>query len=73
MYIMLGTRPDIAFAVTKMVQHAANPSEDHLNHILHICWYLAGMSEYVLIYSGKSNKGLIACTDSDWASNPVDR
>ena len=73
MYIMLGTRPDIAYAVTKMAQHAANPSEDHLNRALHICRYLAGTSKYALVFKGKTNKGLIACADSDWASNPVDR
>ncbi len=30
LYIMIGTQPDIAYAVTKMAQFAANPSEDHL-------------------------------------------
>ena len=73
MYIMLGTHPDIAYAVTKMAQHAANPSQDHLTRALHICRYLAGTSRYALIYKGKSNRGLFACADSDWASNPVDR
>ena len=73
MYIMLGTRPDIAYAVTKMAQHAANPSQEHLNRALHICHYLAGTPHYALVYSGVSNKGLFACADSDWASNPVDR
>jgi len=32
LYLMLGTRPDISFAVTKMAQFAANPTEDHLSH-----------------------------------------
>ena len=73
MYIMLGTHPDVAYAVTKMAQHAANPSQDHLNCALHICRYLAGTSKYVLVYNGNTNKGLVACTDSDWALNPVDR
>lgn len=26
LYLMIGTRPDIAFAVTKLAQFAANPS-----------------------------------------------
>ena len=73
MYITLGTHPDIAFAVTKMAQHAANPSQDHLNCALHICRYLAGPADYALVYSGKTDRGLFACADSDWASNPVDR
>ena len=30
LYLMLGTHPDIAFAVTILVQHAANPSKEHL-------------------------------------------
>ena len=30
LYLMLGTRPDIAFAVTKLAQHAANLSKEHL-------------------------------------------
>jgi hypothetical protein len=30
LYLMLGTRPDIAFAVTKLAQHAANPTKEHL-------------------------------------------
>jgi len=39
LYLMLGTRPDISFAVTKMAQFAANPTEDHLKHALYICRY----------------------------------
>jgi hypothetical protein len=48
LYIMLGTRPDIAFAMTKLSQHAANPSEDHLSRALYICCYLLGTLDYVL-------------------------
>src|SRR6266704_5836937 len=73
LYIMIGTRPDIAYAVTKMVQFAANPSEDHLQHTLYICHYLLGTSNYTLIFDGKSDGGIIAYADSDWASDPVTR
>ena len=31
LYIMLGTRPDISYAVIKMAQFASNPSSDHMN------------------------------------------
>ena len=37
LYIMLGTCSNIAFAVTKLLQHAANPSKDHLDRVLYIC------------------------------------
>jgi len=40
LYLMLGTRPDITFAVIKMSQFSANPTEDHLNHAKYIFHYL---------------------------------
>ncbi|PIL28349.1 hypothetical protein GSI_09500 [Ganoderma sinense ZZ0214-1] len=73
LYLMLGTRPDLAFAVTKLAQHAANPTEDHLSKALHICRYLVGTKNYALVYNGDSQLGLIAGTDSDWASDPYTR
>ena len=73
LYIMLGTRPDIAYAVTKMSQFSANPSQEHLDKALYICCYLAGTSKYALVFNGPSNKGLIAYTDSDWAGDPIKR
>ena len=68
-HLMLGTRPDISFAVTKMAQFAANPTEDHLSHTLYIYHYLVGTPNYRLRYDGASGQGLNACTNSDWASN----
>ena len=73
LYLMLGTRPDICYAVTLLVQFAANPSQDHLNRALYICHYLIGTKSYVLVYEGQSGNGLLACTDSDWADSPEAR
>src|SRR5260221_8145031 len=73
LYIMLGTRPDIAYAVTVMSQFAVNPSREHLDKALYICRYLACTPEYSLVYEGQSNQGLIAYTDSDWASDLIKR
>ena len=72
LYLMLGTRPDIVFAVTKMAQFAANPSEDHLNRALYICRYLVGTQSYRLMYDGGAGQGLSAATDSDWAADTND-
>ena len=69
LYLMLGTRPDIAFAVTKLAQYAANPSKEHLDKALYICRYLVGTQDYRLSYDGASRLGISACTDSDWASD----
>jgi hypothetical protein len=73
LYIMLGTRPDISYAVTKLSQFAVNPSREHLDKALYICRYLAGTADYALVYDGPSNRGLIAYTDSDWAADPIKR
>src|SRR5436190_18437058 len=35
LYLMIGTRPDIAFAVTRLAHHAAHPSKAHLDKALH--------------------------------------
>ena len=73
LYIMLGTRPDISFAVTKLAQFASNPSVEHLNKALYVVRYLIGTRNYSLVYDGAKGMGLIACTDSDWASDPHTR
>ena len=73
LYLMIGTRPDIAFAVTKLAQFAARPSEEHFNKALYICRYLRGTSKYCLTDYSTSGQGLIACTDSDWASDSNNR
>ena len=67
LYLMLGTCLDIAFAVTKLAQHAANLSKEHLKQALYICRYLVSTSKYQLMYDGMSGEGISACTDSDWA------
>ena len=73
MYAMLGTRPDIAFAVTRLSKFASNPSQQHLNYARYILKYLQGTKEYALCYDGASNSGLIAYSDPDWAEDRDDR
>jgi len=73
LYLSLGTRPDIAFAVAQLSQMSANPTKDHVDKALYICRYLVGTQDYALTYNGASNQGLVAYTDSDWASNKINR
>ena len=35
-YIMLRTRPDLAYSVIKMFQYSSNPSEEHLQKMMQI-------------------------------------
>ena len=73
LYIMLGTRLDIAFAVTRLAQFAANPSQDHLNRAMYICRYLACTADYELVFDGDSDMGLIGFADSDHAGSKESR
>ena len=66
---MLGTRPDIAYAVTALSWHAAKSSQEQLDKALYICQYLLGTCFYSIAFDGASKAGLIAFTDSDWTSD----
>jgi len=64
---MLGTHSDIAFAVIKL--SSANPSKEHFEWAKYICRYLAGTKDYTMVFDGKTNEGLIAHSDSNWATD----
>ena len=68
---MLGTQPDISYAVIKMAQFTSNPSSDHMNKAKQILQYLNSSKDLSLEFDGDSDKGLIAFTDSDWASDKI--
>ena len=68
LFIMLGTRPDIAFPVIKMSQFMSNPTEDHLKKALHIVKYLSTMPDLALHFSGGA-LSLDAYCDSDWGGD----
>lgn len=72
-YIMIGTRPDISFAVTKMASYAANLAKDHLGHTFQILWYLLSTQNYCLKYERKSGHRLIGYVNAYWAGDPNDR
>ena len=71
LYLMIGTRPDIAFAVTHLSQFSTNPTEDHYKAAQHVCHYLVGTHDYKLVYIREEDKGLVAYTDSDWAADKI--
>jgi len=67
LFVMLGTCLDITFAVIKMSQFMANPTEEHLQKALHIVKYLGSTPNLALHFSGASS--LDCYSDSDWASD----
>ncbi|KDR64930.1 hypothetical protein GALMADRAFT_82505 [Galerina marginata CBS 339.88] len=72
LYLMLGTRPDLAFAVTQMAKFAANPSPEHLNKALYIMRYLVGTRKYALVFDGKRDQGLYAYCDASYGDDRSD-
>jgi transposase InsO family protein len=77
MYAMLGTRPDIAFALTSLSQYSSNPGHPHWVALKRVLRYLQGTMGYKLTYGGNHllhvHPSLSGYCDADWASNNDDR
>ena len=66
MYAMLGTRPEIAYAVSKVSQYSSNPDSSHWTAVKRIFRYLAGTPNRGLWY-GIQGAGC-GFTDADWGA-----
>ena len=53
LYLMIGTRPDIAFTVTHLSQFSTNPTKDHYKAVQHVCCYLVGTRDYKFFMTSK--------------------
>jgi hypothetical protein len=71
MYAMLGTRPDIAYAVGATSRYCSNPGPSHWVAVKRIFRYLKGTMNHELEYKGQGQ--LIGYTDADWAGDIDDR
>ena len=69
MYIMVLSRPDIAFAVSQVAQHCQNPGLPHWKGVQRIFSYLHGTSDYGLCFNGNDHDELIGYTDADYAGD----
>jgi len=72
MYLSQYTRPDIAFAVSKL-SHNSNPGRIHWHQAKHVLRYLSKTKDLGLVYkTGGEQKIKIYC-DADWAGDQDDR
>jgi hypothetical protein len=73
MYAMLGTRPDIAYAVGSLSRFSSNPGKTHWDQALHVLGYLSQTRHYCLEFDGSDDDELtsliIGYSDSDWAGD----
>ena len=58
LWISMGTRPDISYAVNQCARYAADPKEDHWTACLRILRYLKGTPDYGLHYQKQSTQFL---------------
>jgi hypothetical protein len=72
MYAMLGSRPDIAFAVSMVSRFASNPTPEHVTAAKRILRYLRGTLDYQLTYRGDL-AALTGYSDADWAGDKETR
>ena len=72
MYAMLGTRPDLAFAVSVVSRYAHNPTPKHWGAVKRIFAYLKGTVNMQLTFQGPLSN-LVGYTDSDWAGDTATR
>jgi hypothetical protein len=73
-HLAVFTRPDIAFAVSKLSQFNANPTATHLNAALHVLRYLKSSRNLCIVYKRQEGKvTILGYSDSDWGSDSNDR
>jgi hypothetical protein len=74
MYPMLGTRPDLGYAIVALSCHAANPGPDHQHALERVFQYLRATSDQQLIFrwGAPSGSTLFRYADTDWASDVND-
>ena len=73
LYVQIGTRPDISFAVSRLAQYAANPTPQHLCLANYVMSYLLGTVDKCLCYDGANGAGLHGYSDSSLADQTDDR
>jgi hypothetical protein len=73
MYAMLGTRPDISYAIMKLSQFSSNPTQEHFKAGKHVLRYLKNTMHLCLRFGSIDDSEVTGFSDSDWGSNPNDR
>jgi len=73
MYLAVGTRPDIAFAVGRLAQHVEKPTKSLWVAVKRVLRYIAGTRSVGILYQGSISLTPIAYSDSDWGGCTLNR
>jgi hypothetical protein len=55
----------LAYLISVVSQHMANPSLEHWIAVKHIFWYLQGTLQFKLCFRGWASQGLVGYSDAD--------
>ena len=69
MYLIIGSYPNIEFAIVKLAQQIANPLNEYYQAGLHFCRYLLNTCKYQIVYNGFSNESVVVYSNLDWAQD----
>ena len=75
-HLSVFTRPDIAFAISKLSKFNANPTTTHFKAALHVLRYLKSTRNYCIVYRRSSTvpiTDIIGYSDADFGSDEDDR
>ncbi len=78
-YASISTRPDITHAVNIVSRYMTNPTKVNMVMVKRVLRYLAGTSQYGLLYDNNNNTGvygevnLTGYCDADWGGDLIDR
>lgn len=70
MYLMVLSRPDIAFAVGEVSKFCKNPGPAHWNAVKRIYAYLSATRHHGICFDGRVETGLRGYSDADFAGDP---
>jgi len=75
MYLMLGTRPDLAYSVGKLARFSSNPSSHHIRALDRVLAYLRDTRDQHLDWFPDEGQGInpSGSTDADFAGDTSDR
>jgi Reverse transcriptase (RNA-dependent DNA polymerase) len=69
MYLMICTRPDLAFAVGILSQFSEHPSNEHWIAFKRVLRYLKGTQDFCLLYKKSANATLVGYSDASWGNS----
>ena len=71
MYLMVQTRPDFAYSISRLAQFMSNPREEHWMALKRVFRYLQSTQELGICYAKtKGELTLSTWIDSSWGEDP---